>query len=98
MVWCMENGRVRLSGSGREVLEHPEIGALYLGGVVTSFRGEGAQNGEAGPENGDGGPGTTARGSRTVPAGRRPTVPLRSGPARKRCCAKAVLRGGLVED
>jgi branched-chain amino acid transport system ATP-binding protein len=29
----MENGRVRLSGSGREVLENPEIGALYLGGV-----------------------------------------------------------------
>ncbi len=30
----LENGRVRLSGSGREVLEHPEIGALYLGGSV----------------------------------------------------------------
>jgi branched-chain amino acid transport system ATP-binding protein len=30
----MENGRVRLSGTGREVLEHPEIGALYLGGSV----------------------------------------------------------------
>ena len=28
----MENGRVRLAGSGTEVLEHPEIGALYLGG------------------------------------------------------------------
>jgi branched-chain amino acid transport system ATP-binding protein len=28
----MENGRVRLEGSGREVLDHPEIGALYLGG------------------------------------------------------------------
>jgi ABC-type branched-subunit amino acid transport system ATPase component len=32
----LENGRVRLAGSGREVLEHPEIGALYLGGAVTS--------------------------------------------------------------
>jgi ABC-type branched-subunit amino acid transport system ATPase component len=32
----LENGRVRLSGTGREVLEHPEIGALYLGGSVTS--------------------------------------------------------------
>ena len=32
----MENGRVRLSGSGREVLENPEIGALYLGGAVAS--------------------------------------------------------------
>jgi len=30
----MESGRVRLSGSGREVLENPEIGALYLGGTV----------------------------------------------------------------
>jgi ABC-type branched-subunit amino acid transport system ATPase component len=30
----LENGRVRLTGSGREVLEHPEIGALYLGGVA----------------------------------------------------------------
>jgi ABC-type branched-subunit amino acid transport system ATPase component len=28
----LENGRVRLTGSGTEVLEHPEIGALYLGG------------------------------------------------------------------
>jgi ABC-type branched-subunit amino acid transport system ATPase component len=31
----LENGTVRLTGSGQEVLEHPEIGALYLGGVVT---------------------------------------------------------------
>ena len=30
----MENGRVRLSGTGREVLDNPEIGALYLGGAV----------------------------------------------------------------
>jgi branched-chain amino acid transport system ATP-binding protein len=30
----MENGTVRLSGTGREVLEHPEIGELYLGGTV----------------------------------------------------------------
>jgi ABC-type branched-subunit amino acid transport system ATPase component len=29
----LENGRVRLTGSGREVLENPEIGALYLGGA-----------------------------------------------------------------
>jgi branched-chain amino acid transport system ATP-binding protein len=27
----LENGTVRLTGAGREVLEHPEIGALYLG-------------------------------------------------------------------
>jgi branched-chain amino acid transport system ATP-binding protein len=32
----MENGRVRLSGTGHEVLENPEIGALYLGGAVSS--------------------------------------------------------------
>jgi ABC-type branched-subunit amino acid transport system ATPase component len=32
----LENGTVRLSGSGLEVLEHPEIGALYLGGAVTA--------------------------------------------------------------
>jgi branched-chain amino acid transport system ATP-binding protein len=31
----LENGMVRLTGSGQEVLEHPEIGALYLGGAVT---------------------------------------------------------------
>jgi ABC-type branched-subunit amino acid transport system ATPase component len=30
----LENGRVRLAGTGREVLDHPEIGALYLGGAV----------------------------------------------------------------
>lgn len=29
----LESGRVRLAGSGREVLEHPEIGELYLGGA-----------------------------------------------------------------
>ena len=29
----LENGRVRLAGSGQEVLGHPEIGALYLGGT-----------------------------------------------------------------
>jgi branched-chain amino acid transport system ATP-binding protein len=32
----LENGMVRLTGSGRAVLEHPEIGALYLGGAVTA--------------------------------------------------------------
>jgi ABC-type branched-subunit amino acid transport system ATPase component len=35
----LENGTVRLTGSGREVLEHPEIGALYLGGAVTASSG-----------------------------------------------------------
>jgi len=32
----LENGRVRLTGSGHEVLTHPEIGALYLGGAVAA--------------------------------------------------------------
>jgi branched-chain amino acid transport system ATP-binding protein len=32
----MENGRIRLTGTGREVLDHPEIGALYLGGAATT--------------------------------------------------------------
>jgi ABC-type branched-subunit amino acid transport system ATPase component len=41
----MENGRVRLAGTGREVLEHPEIGALYLGGAVKDAGGAGAANG-----------------------------------------------------
>jgi ABC-type branched-subunit amino acid transport system ATPase component len=38
----LENGQVRLTGTGREVLEHPEIGALYLGGAVRDslYRGE----------------------------------------------------------
>jgi len=39
----MENGLVRLAGTGKEVLEHPEIGALYLGGAVSE--GDGAPNG-----------------------------------------------------
>ena len=46
----LENGRVRLAGTGREVLEHPEIGALYLGGAVTPA---GSANGSAAdPANG----------------------------------------------
>ena len=35
----LENGRVRLAGAGHEVLHHPEIGALYLGGAVTDTSG-----------------------------------------------------------
>jgi ABC-type branched-subunit amino acid transport system ATPase component len=30
----LENGLLRLSGSGSEVLNNPEIGALYLGGNI----------------------------------------------------------------
>jgi ABC-type branched-subunit amino acid transport system ATPase component len=43
----MENGRVRLAGTGREVLEHPEIGALYLGGAATPVSSS-EGNGDAG--------------------------------------------------
>jgi ABC-type branched-subunit amino acid transport system ATPase component len=32
----LENGQVRLHGTGRQVLTHPEIGALYLGGAVAA--------------------------------------------------------------
>ena len=46
----LENGLVRLSGSGQEVLEHPEIGALYLGGAVSADPAGG--NGAAGDQAG----------------------------------------------
>jgi branched-chain amino acid transport system ATP-binding protein len=39
----LENGMVRLTGTGREVLEHPEIGALYLGGAVGATDSEAAR-------------------------------------------------------
>ena len=45
----LENGRVRLAGTGREVLEHPEIGALYLGGAVRPVVDETGTAGPAGP-------------------------------------------------
>ena len=32
----LENGRVRLSGTGSEVLHNPEIAALYLGGSIAA--------------------------------------------------------------
>ncbi len=35
----LENGQVRLTGSGRDVLENPEIGALFLGGSPRSATG-----------------------------------------------------------
>jgi hypothetical protein len=30
----METGRVRLEGTGSEILNNPEMGALYLGGTI----------------------------------------------------------------
>jgi branched-chain amino acid transport system ATP-binding protein len=52
----LENGQVRLSGTGKEVLEHPEIGALYLGGAVAGStpNGDGAGPGNDGQDGGDG--------------------------------------------
>jgi branched-chain amino acid transport system ATP-binding protein len=45
----MENGRVRLAGTGTEVLEHPEIGQLYLGGQVGSAEAAAAEPESASP-------------------------------------------------
>ncbi len=48
----LENGLVRLAGTGQEVLEHPEIGALYLGGAVSTA--DGPPNGAAPAADGGG--------------------------------------------
>ena len=56
----LENGLVRLAGTGKEVLEHPEIGALYLGGAV-------AAGGDAGTAPGR----TAARTAARAPARQR---------------------------
>jgi ABC-type branched-subunit amino acid transport system ATPase component len=47
----LENGRVRLTGTGREVLEHPEIGTLYLGGQAGSSQAKSSEpaSGPPGP-------------------------------------------------
>ena len=45
----MESGRVRLSGSGRDVLENPEIGALYLGGRSVLARSGRLKSGRVSP-------------------------------------------------
>jgi ABC-type proline/glycine betaine transport system ATPase subunit len=89
----LENGRVRLAGSGREVLHHPEIGALYLGGAVTDT----SANPATAPENANvaaanaaaaeiaaadaetGGSDPTAHGS--APNGGAPTSPAPNGGA-----------------
>jgi hypothetical protein len=68
----LENGRVRLSGTGREVLEHPEIGALYLGGAVRPVQPDApgaAGEGAAAPaQPGAGGePGQPAAGGAAAP-------------------------------
>jgi ABC-type branched-subunit amino acid transport system ATPase component len=45
----LENGRVRLTGTGTEVLEHPEIGMLYLGGQPGSSQLESSEPGSGPP-------------------------------------------------
>jgi len=45
----LENGRVRLTGTGTEVLEHPEIGMLYLGGQAGSSQLESSEPGSGPP-------------------------------------------------
>jgi len=54
----LENGLVRLAGTGKEVLEHPEIGALYLGGAVSPVAGN-----TAGGDPTDGQDAATANGA-----------------------------------
>ena len=39
----LENGKVRLSGSGPDVLNNPEIGALYLGGSLEETKHAGSR-------------------------------------------------------
>jgi ABC-type branched-subunit amino acid transport system ATPase component len=67
----LENGRVRLTGTGTEVLEHPEIGALYLGGQSKPARPGPAQSGPAQPGPAPEQPGPAQSG----------TAPEQSGPA-----------------
>jgi ABC-type branched-subunit amino acid transport system ATPase component len=52
----LENGRVRLTGTGTEVLEHPEIGMLYLGGSSGTGQPAAAASGLAHSEPGRPGP------------------------------------------
>ena len=69
----MENGTVRLSGTGREVLEHPEIGELYLGGAVSDQETPEARAAEAraaGPAR----PHRSRRSRRPTGPGREPAI------------------------
>jgi ABC-type branched-subunit amino acid transport system ATPase component len=64
----LENGQVRLAGTGHEVLNHPEIGALYLGGAVSDketpeTRAAGARAAAAGPAGSPSAANGTAPGS-----------------------------------
>jgi hypothetical protein len=75
----LENGRVRLAGTGREILEHPEIGALYLGGAATGspITGDAITGGAA---TGDTATGDTATGDPATGGGPGGTQPDRPAP------------------
>jgi branched-chain amino acid transport system ATP-binding protein len=47
----LENGHVRLMGTGHDVLNHPEIGALYLGGTISAAPATVAAVSDEGSEN-----------------------------------------------
>ncbi|HTT53039.1 MAG TPA: ABC transporter ATP-binding protein [Streptosporangiaceae bacterium] len=67
----LENGRVRLSGTGHEVLNHPEIGALYLGGAVSDQQTPEVRAAEAraaGPDSPSAASGSAANGTAPGPA------------------------------
>jgi len=49
----LENGRVRLAGTGTDILTHPGIGALYLGGGAAATTGERGGGDDGGPDRGD---------------------------------------------
>ena len=68
----LENGRVRLTGTGNEVLEHPEIGMLYLGGQSGSA--------EAGPDQPSAAQPSTVEAS-TVQPGTAQGEPATPGPS-----------------
>jgi hypothetical protein len=59
----LENGVVRLAGTGQEVLDHPEIGALYLGGAVAPAGGDAVGAGPAGEDPAGGAGASTANGA-----------------------------------
>jgi branched-chain amino acid transport system ATP-binding protein len=69
----LENGRVRLTGTGTEVLEHPEIGMLYLGGSSGAGQPGTAQPAAGQSEAAQAGPGQPG----TTPPG---TTPPGTGP------------------
>ena len=59
----LENGLVRLAGTGQEVLDHPEIGALYLGGAVAPAGGDTAGGDPAGGDPASGAGASAADGA-----------------------------------